>query len=87
MNPEPSKVADIAIDEVRPAPHGFTLLGSGPDRSAYRLELSLDIPIDAATRRVLAELLSQCELTVYRRARQSLRDPGPRRRLRSTPAE
>lgn len=73
MSPEQSGerfdlVADIPVDEVRTSGTGFVLTGRGADRQAYRLELRFDVPVDAKTRKVLAELLSELELRVLRRA-------------------
>jgi len=65
---------EIAIDEVRPDPHGFTLLGYTADRTSYRLELILDFPMDVRTRRVLGELLSQAVVRVSQQ-RTPLRAP------------
>jgi len=64
MDTEYINVPEIAIDEVRPEPHGFTLLGYTADRTLYRLELILDFPMDVRTRRVLGELLSQAVVRV-----------------------
>ncbi len=74
-------VAEIAVEAVRPEPHGFTLLGQGAggDRSEYRLDLHFDVPFDARTRAVLGELLSQSELTVSRRLPPTLGRPSARR--------
>ena len=60
-------VADIPVDEVRSAGGGFVLQGRGTDRNDYRLELHFGVPVDARTRKVLAELLSEVELRVLRR--------------------
>jgi hypothetical protein len=59
-------VADVPIEEVRPIPDGFVLQGHGRDREGYRLEMHLDWPVDARTRRVLSEILSQAEVKVLR---------------------
>jgi hypothetical protein len=61
-------VADIPIEEVRTAAATVVLQGHGTDRQDYRLELHFDIPVDAKTRKVLAELLSQADVRVSRRA-------------------
>lgn len=76
-------LADIAIDEVRPEGRGFTLMGQGADRAEYRLGMQFGMPLDARTRAVLGELLSQAEVTVARRAGQlaphrARRDPARR---------
>ncbi len=60
-------VADIPIDAVRSTAAGFVLEGRGADRGEYRLELHFDLPVDAKTRRVLGELMSQAEVRVSRR--------------------
>jgi len=61
-------VALIPVDEVRVVGAGFVLQGRGTDRHDYRLDLRFDVPVDAKTRKVLAELLSEAELRVLRRA-------------------
>lgn len=61
-------VADIPVDEVRTSGAGFVLSGRGTDRQDYRLELRFDVPVDAKTRKVLGELLSEAELRVLRRS-------------------
>jgi len=60
-------VATIEVESVTPSQGGFTLTGLGPDRAAYRLDMHFDLPLDTRTRTVLGELLSQSDLTVYRR--------------------
>jgi hypothetical protein len=62
-------MADIEIDAVSPSPQGFTLTGQGggPDHAEYRLDVHFDLPLDARTRTVLGELLSQSELRISRR--------------------
>jgi hypothetical protein len=62
-----SLVADIPIEEVRTAAATVVLQGHGTDRQEYRLELHFDIPVDAKTRKVLGELLSQADVRVSRR--------------------
>jgi hypothetical protein len=64
------RVAEIEIDAVSPSPQGFTLTGQGggPDHAEYRLDVHFDLPLDARTRTVLGELLSQSELRISRRA-------------------
>jgi hypothetical protein len=74
-------LADIGIDEVRPEPRGFTLTGQGADHADYRVGIRFDMPLDARTRAVLGELLSQAEVSVARRA-----SALSRRRLRRDPA-
>jgi hypothetical protein len=63
-------VAEIEIDAVAPSERGFTLTGQGgpPDRAEYRLDVHFELPLDARTRSVLGELLSQSDLTISRRA-------------------
>lgn len=71
--PEFQRVAEFAVDQVTPEPKGFTLYGQaaggpgGAERAEYRLDIHLDVPLDARTRAVLGELLSQSEVTVARR--------------------
>ena len=60
-------VADVPIDAVRSTTAGFVLEGRGADRDDYRLELHFDFPVDAKTRKVLGELMSQAEVRVSRR--------------------
>ena len=60
-------VATVSVDEVRASGAGFVLAGSGADRQSYRVELHFDVPVDAKTRKVLGELLSEAELRVLRR--------------------
>ena len=62
-----SLVADISIDAVRATTAGFVLEGRGGDRDDYRLEIHFDYPVDAKTRKVLGELMSQAEVRVSRR--------------------
>lgn len=80
MDAEDIIAPEIAIDEVRPEPHGFKLLGYTADRTAYQLELVLDFPMDTRTRRVLGELLSQAVVRVARQ--QPGRTAQPTRRAR-----
>lgn len=61
-------VAEIPIDEVRTAAATVVLQGHGSDRQEYRLELHFDIPVDAKTRKVLGELMSQADVRLSRRA-------------------
>jgi hypothetical protein len=64
-------VATVEIDAVTPSSHGFSLTGrgagAGTDRAEYRVDMHFDLPLDPRTRSVLGELLSQSDLTVYRR--------------------
>ncbi len=60
-------VADIPIDAVRSTAAGFVLEGRGGDQGDYRLELHFDFTVDAKTRKVLGELMSQAEVRVSRR--------------------
>ncbi len=66
-----SLVADIPIDAVRSTAAGFVLEGRGGDRDDYRLELHFEYPVDAKTRKVLGELMSQAEVRVSRRGNPS----------------
>jgi hypothetical protein len=61
-------VVDIPIDAVRSTAAGVVLEGRGGDGEAYRLEFHFDFPVDARTRKVLGELMSQAEVRVARRA-------------------
>jgi hypothetical protein len=61
-------IAAVSVDEVRTSGAGFVLAGRGTDRQDYRVELRFDVPVDAKTRKVLGELLSEVELRVLRRA-------------------
>lgn len=69
----------IAIDEVRPEPHGFALLGQGQDRVEYRVDLQFELPLDARTRAVLGEILTQATVAVSR-VRAAGATPSPRSR-------
>jgi hypothetical protein len=60
-------IATIEVDAVTPSQRGFSLTGQGSDRAEYRLDLHFELPLDARTRTVLGELLSQSDLTLYRR--------------------
>jgi hypothetical protein len=60
-------VAIVSVDEVRASGAGFVLAGRGTDQQDYRVELHFDVPVDAKTRKVLGELLSEAELRVLRR--------------------
>jgi hypothetical protein len=64
-------VADIEVDTVVPTKSGFRLDGQAADGADYQLELHLDLPVDQRTQQVLAELLSQSELKIYRKAGES----------------
>jgi hypothetical protein len=61
-------VAEIEVDAVLPTRAGFRLDGRGADGAAYQIELHLDLPVDQRTQQVLAEIFSQSELKVSRRA-------------------
>ena len=65
--PDFQRLAEIAVDQVKPEHQGFTLTGQGPDQAEYRLDLHFELPLDPRTRTVLGELLSQYELTISRR--------------------
>jgi len=69
-------IAEIEFDEVRPDQRGFTLTGRGPDGAEYRVSLRFELPLDARTRAVLGELLTQAGLNVSRR--HSATEPRPR---------
>jgi hypothetical protein len=59
-------VTKIAVDDVRPDTHGFMLRGQGDDRGEYRIDIQFELPLDARTRVVLGELLTQATVTVSR---------------------
>ena len=76
----------IAVEEVRPEQHGFVLRGHGHDRVEYRVDLQFELPLDARTRVVLGELLTQATVAVSQVrpeppqvARRTLRDPAHKR--------
>ncbi len=73
-------VADIEIDEVGPGESGFMLTGRGADGEHYRLHVHLDIPVDRRTWTVVAELLSQSEIRIWRGSTTPIRDATRRRR-------
>lgn len=54
----------IAVNDVRPDAHGFQLRGLGEDRVEYRVDLQFELPLDARTRVVLGELLTQATVAV-----------------------
>ena len=56
----------IEIEAVRPEQHGFALQGRGQDRAEYRVDLQFELPLDARTRVVLGELLTQATIAVSR---------------------
>jgi hypothetical protein len=47
--------------------------GRGSDRSGYHVEMHIDWPVDAKTKRVLGEILAQTELKVMRWRRPEVR--------------
>lgn len=59
-------VADVPIEEVQATADGFVMQGRGLDRQGYRLEMHIDWPVDARTKKVLGEILSQSEVKVMR---------------------
>lgn len=65
-------IADVPIDAVRSTAAGFALEGCGGDGDGYRLELRFDLPVDARTRKVLGELMSQAAVRITRRPRAPL---------------
>ena len=73
-------VADVEIDAVAPASSGFVLSGRGRDGADYRLEVTLEMPMNSKTRAVVAELLSQSDFRLFRQARPSLRGGPPSRK-------
>ena len=54
----------IVVDEVRPEQRGFVLRGQGQDRAEYRVDLQFELPLDARTKVVLGELLTQATIAV-----------------------
>ena len=81
--PEYQPFADIDVETVRPGPQGFTLTGVGRDQAQYTIDLRFGMPLDSRTRTVLGELLSQCEVTLARRAAIPPRTALRRRRDRA----
>ncbi len=73
-------VADIEIDEVGPGDAGFMLRGRGSDGQQYQLHVHLDIPVDRRTWTVVAELLSQSEVRIWRSSPTPIRGGSRRRR-------
>ena len=76
-------VAEIEVTEVRPGRTEFVLEGRGPERTDYRLEMHLDMPVDQRTGAVLGELFAQSEWRVWRSVRQPLRRARPRGKTKS----
>jgi hypothetical protein len=70
-------VTKIAVDDVRPEGHGFVLRGQGDDRAEYQVNLQFELPLDARTRVVLGELLTQATVAMTRVPAAS---PAPRQR-------
>lgn len=64
--PDFDLVADVPIDEVQATKDGFVMEGRGADRAGYRLEMHFDWPVDARTKAVIGEILSQTEVRVMR---------------------
>lgn len=73
-------LADVPIEQVHSTRDGFVLEGRGADRAGYRLELHLDWPVDAKTKAVIGEILSQAELKVMRWGSRPARPTRRRRR-------
>lgn len=73
-------MADIEVDAVRSGAQEFTLEGRGADDADYRLEMRMEMPLDARTRTVLGELLAQTDVRLLRRVRTPLK---PRRAART----
>ncbi len=70
----------IAVDDVRPDTHGFMLRGQGDDRDEYRIDIQFELPLDARTRVVLGELLTQATVTVSRMQPEKAGRPARARR-------
>lgn len=83
--PDFVRVAEVAIESVRPVTHGFELKGRGADDAEYRLEMDLELPVDQTTRRVLGELLAQSDWRIWRRAPQPLGRLARTRRPKKVP--
>ena len=81
QQPDPDflPVAELEVDSVEPARSGFVLRGFGADSAEYRLDLHLDMPVDAKTQTVLGGILSQSEWRIWRRAPRQLRTRQPGR--------
>jgi hypothetical protein len=79
-------VADIEVDAVEQARGGFRLKGRGADAADYVLDVHFDMPVDAKTKNVLGELLSQSEWHVWRRVKQALKPRYPSRSRPTSPA-
>lgn len=77
---QPVLVADVEVTAVRPGRTEFVLQGRGTDRSEYRLEMHLDVPVDQKTSVVLGELFAQSEWRVWRSVRSPIAAPNPRTR-------
>ena len=77
---QPVLVADVEVTAVRPGRTEFVLQGRGTDRSEYRLEMHLDVPVDQKTSAVLGELFAQSEWRVWRSVRSPIAVPNPRAR-------
>ena len=77
------RLADIEVELVKPDRNGFTLTGQGADRAEYRLDIQFGMPLDPRTRTVLGELLTQSDLTVFRRPAAPLVSPPSPRRVRA----
>jgi hypothetical protein len=64
--PESLPLTKIEIEAVLPELRGFALRGRGQDRVEYRVDLQFELPLDARTRVVLGELLTQATVAVSR---------------------
>jgi hypothetical protein len=73
-------VAEVEVDAVQSTRAGFLLRGSGKDSAEYRLDVHFDMPVDHKTHAVLAEMLSQSEWRIWRRAPALLHQPREGRR-------
>ena len=90
MSPPPARedrefvpVAEVEVDSVRPERHAFVLTGRGTDRADYKLEVTLEMPIDQRTRTVIGEILSQSQWRLWRRATRPFRAKSAGRAARA----
>jgi len=83
--PDYLPVADVEVNAVRLQKTGFSLHGTGADRTEYRVDLDLEVPVDQRTRSVLGEILSQSRWRISRKAPQPMRAVFRARRQASEP--
>jgi hypothetical protein len=80
MGAEFQSLAEFAVDEVSPDQRGLTLTGRAADGCEYRVGLRFELPIDARTRAVMGELLTQAAVAIARRAAAAEQRPARARR-------